>query len=102
MNYDDDLRLHEMMEQLRKEGKIPYGMDMIAKDLSSKPLPEVLALLMTFKIKNKSAGDLLFDSVMTSLLLSYCQTVDEAMAMLNSLKDSLCKFDKALNQGLDK
>jgi len=101
MNRDDDLRISEMMEQMRNEGKIPYGMDAVAKDLSSKPLPEVLAILLTFKSKNPKAGDLLCDSVLTSILFSYCQTVDEAMAMVHGLKDSLCRMDKALNQGFD-
>ena len=97
MNFDDDMKILEGMKKMKEEGRIPYGMEFIAKDIFSRPIPDVLALLVLFKAKNKEAGDLLCDSVLTSILLSYCQTIDEAMAMVNSLKDSLCKYDKYLN-----
>ena len=100
MNKDDDLRMTEMLNELKKRGKIPEGMEFIARDLSSKPIPEVILLLTLMKKKDKVAGDLLCDSAINAILLAYCDTVDEAVFLLKEVMDSLQRYDKALNIGL--
>ena len=96
MNPDDWSVINEQFMKLEAEG-IPVHMEAFVKDMCLKPLPEVIAVLIAFKMKNKAVGDLLFCAVFNSAFLTYCSTIDESLFLLASLKDSMYKFDKVIN-----
>jgi hypothetical protein len=97
MNEFDNMRINKLVEHLEEKGKISGELHSISRELTLKSLPELLVVLSQIKSENKELADFLMDGVIVSTLLSYCSNIDEAIAMLNRMKDSLYRFDKTLN-----